>query len=56
MASWIIHLRVAERIYKQIPIPSIPEFVLGNIAPDSGVPNADWSAFVPDKTVSHFYV
>lgn len=55
MASWIIHLRIAEKIYKQTYIPSVTEFVLGNIAPDSGLPNEDWSAYVPDKAVSHFY-
>ena len=56
MASWIIHLRIAESIYKRVYIPSIPEFVLGNIAPDSGLPNADGHGYSPDKSVSHFSV
>ena len=56
MASWIIHLRIAERVYKQVFIPSVPEFVLGNIAPDSGVPSEDGRGYMPDKTISHFYV
>lgn len=30
------------------------EFTVGNIAPDSGVPNEDWSSFTPSATVSHF--
>ncbi|MDE7212555.1 MAG: hypothetical protein K2O03_14080, partial [Lachnospiraceae bacterium] len=30
------------------------EFIFGNIAPDSGVPNADWSAFTPSSDISHF--
>ena len=30
------------------------EFVMGNIAPDSGVPTADGTGFVPDAGVSHF--
>ena len=29
-------------------------FVMGNIAPDSGVPNENWTEFYPPKVVSHF--
>ena len=29
-------------------------FVLGNIAPDSGIPNEDGTGFVPDAAISHF--
>lgn len=32
----------------------INEFVLGNIAPDSGIPSKDGSGFIPDAAVSHF--
>jgi hypothetical protein len=45
MASWIVHLRVTDKLLDQIPDLSPVEFVIGNIAPDSGVPNEDWSAF-----------
>lgn len=54
MASWMVHLRVADRLLDSIPGLSSTEFVVGNIAPDSGVPNEDWSAFTPSTTVSHF--
>lgn len=55
MASWIIHLRVAESILNQLPIDiKATEFIVGNIAPDSGVPNEDWSRFYPDTNISHF--
>ena len=30
------------------------EFVLGNMAPDSGIPSKDGSSFIPDAAVSHF--
>lgn len=30
------------------------EFIVGNIAPDSGIPNADWSVFTPSGDISHF--
>jgi len=30
------------------------EFVVGNIAPDSGIPSEDWSYYTPSSEVSHF--
>ncbi|MDE5817799.1 MAG: hypothetical protein K2I07_00540 [Lachnospiraceae bacterium] len=54
MASWIIHLRVAQQLYRQLNMEFINEFVLGNIAPDSGIPSKDGSGFIPDAAVSHF--
>ncbi len=54
MASWIIHLRVAQGIYEKLDLVHKAEFVMGNIAPDSGIPTADGTGFVPDAGVSHF--
>lgn len=54
MASWMVHLRIADKLLDQIPGLSPVEFIVGNIAPDSGVPNADWSAFSPPTSISHF--
>lgn len=54
MASWMIHLRVAQQLYRQINIESVNGFVLGNIAPDCAIPSKDDSGFIPDAAVSHF--
>ena len=54
MASWMIHLRVADKLLDRIPGLSPIEFIMGNMAPDSGVPNEDWSRFTPPTAVSHF--
>lgn len=54
MASWMVHLRIADRLLDRIPDLSPIEFIVGNMAPDSGVPNEDWSAFTPSTKVSHF--
>lgn len=54
MASWMVHLRIADKLLDQIPGLSPVEFIMGNIAPDSGVPNEDWSSYTPSSTVSHF--
>ena len=54
MASWMVHLRIADELLSRLDRIDETAFVMGNIAPDSGVPNADWSEFRPPKTVSHF--
>lgn len=54
MASWMVHLRIADNLLKQIHNLSDQEFIVGNIAPDSGVPNEDWSQFTPNTAISHF--
>ena len=54
MASWMIHLRVAQGIYEKLNLPEKEAFVMGNIAPDSGTPTADGDSLVPDAGVSHF--
>ena len=56
MASWMIHLRIADKLLDRIPGLSPIEFIMGNMAPDSGVPNADWTQFSPSTAVSHFRV
>lgn len=55
MASWMIHLRIADALIDKIEGLDRTAFVMGNIAPDSGVPNSDWSAFSPPKSVTHYY-
>lgn len=54
MASWMVHLRIADKLLDKIKGLDKSAFVLGNIAPDSGVPNEDWSVFTPPGTVTHF--
>ena len=56
MASWMVHLRVAQAVLQHFPMLCRREFIVGNIAPDSGVPNEDWSAFTPSADISHFKV
>jgi len=53
MASWMIHLRIADILLDHFDVTPT-EFIVGNLAPDSGVPNEDWSAFTPDTAVSHY--
>ncbi len=54
MASWMVHLRIADNLLDKITGLDKNAFILGNIAPDSGVPNEDWSVFTPPVMVTHF--
>ncbi|MCR4792950.1 MAG: zinc dependent phospholipase C family protein [Lachnospiraceae bacterium] len=54
MASWMVHLRIADELLKHVTEIDETAFVMGNIAPDSGVPSEDWKEYHPPKTVSHF--
>ncbi len=62
MASWMIHFRIAQALLDAGVLPSFrrreveKSFVMGNIAPDSGVPDEDGRRYIPDKSVSHFHV
>ena len=56
MASWMVHLRIADRLLDSLPGLFAVDFVVGNIAPDSGIPDEDWSEFTPSVIVSHFRV
>lgn len=54
MASWMVHLRIADLLMSEFDNLEKTEFVVGNIAPDSGVPSEDWSSYTPSKEFSHF--
>ncbi len=54
MASWMVHLRIADELLKALDPIDETAFVMGNIAPDSGVPSEDWKEYHPPKSVSHF--
>lgn len=56
MASWMVHLRIADRLLDSLPQLSAVDFVMGNIAPDSGIPNEDGTTFTPSTVVTHFRV
>jgi hypothetical protein len=54
MATWIAHLRIAENILHLIPDLEPVPFAVGNIAPDSGIPDEKWEKFDPPPEVTHF--
>lgn len=54
MATWIVHLRIAEALLETIPGLDAAAFAVGNIAPDSGMPDEKWEKFTPPPEVTHF--
>ena len=53
METWITHLRVAEALLDALPGLDETAFALGNLGPDSGMPNDDWTEFDPPKLITH---
>lgn len=56
MASWIVHLRVAEKLLSKIPGLDAEQFAIGNVAPDSGLPDENWETFDPPVEISHYQI
>jgi hypothetical protein len=54
MASWIVHLRIAEELLDQLPELDEEKFALGSVAPDSGKPDEKWEKFDPPLKITHF--
>lgn len=54
MASWLTHLRIAERIKQKVEGIDFPYFVIGSIAPDSGVPDESQRNYTPSKELTHW--
>lgn len=53
MASWMVHLRIAEQLLEQIDGLDACQFAIGNVAPDSGVVDEN-GRFHPPKEISHY--
>jgi hypothetical protein len=56
MATWIVHLRIAENLLSIIEGLDESWFAIGSIAPDSGLPDEKWEKFLPPVGVTHFQV
>ncbi len=53
MASWMVHFRIADGLMDYLKVNQ-EQFIVGNIGPDCGEPNEDWSAFDPPANISHW--
>ena len=51
----MVHLRIADLLLEEYDTVEQTEFIIGNIAPDSGIPSEDWSYYTPSKEETHFW-
>ncbi|MBD5129503.1 MAG: zinc dependent phospholipase C family protein [Ruminococcaceae bacterium] len=51
MATWLVHLRVADLLLDEFSLPR--DFLVGNIAPDCGFPDGN-GGFDPPSAVTHW--
>jgi hypothetical protein len=56
LATWLAHLRIAEKVKERIPEIDISYLMMGSIAPDSGEPDETDRKYDPPKEVTHFSV
>lgn len=54
MATWVAHFRLVEALLERGFALDRRMFLVGNIAPDSGVLNADKTGYEPPSDVSHW--
>jgi hypothetical protein len=54
VGTWIYHLRIAQNLLVSWPNLDEMAFICGNLAPDSGRPNVDFTRFDPPKELTHF--
>lgn len=54
MASWAIHFRVADQFLDRIQNLDKEYFIIGNIAPDCGVPYRHKRGYNPPSEVTHY--
>ncbi len=59
MATWIAHLRIAENLLNIGETGGLEgldprQFAIGNVGPDSGIPDEKWEKFNPSTEITHF--
>ncbi|MGL5152727.1 MAG: zinc dependent phospholipase C family protein [Clostridium sp.] len=53
MATWVSHFRIANYFLDKLQVEH-KNFIVGNIGPDCGEPNEDWTSFSPSSSITHF--
>lgn len=55
MATWMVHLRVADRFLDRVEKERREEFLVGSVAPDCGYGSKDsFSGFIPPTSTTHW--
>lgn len=53
MASWLTHMRIAEKVKQKVDGIDLPYFIMGSVAPDSGIPDESERNYTPSKEITH---
>lgn len=53
MASWMVHLRIADGLLDDFGVRNTEQFVVGNIAPDCGEMDSEGN-YIPEKYITHW--
>ena len=56
LATWLAHLRIAEKVKERIPEIDLSYLMMGSIAPASGKPDQVDKNYDPPKEITHFEV
>lgn len=51
----MVHFRIADGLLDDLINIDVEKFIVGNICPDCGEPNSDWSAYNPPNNVTHWF-
>ena len=54
LATWLAHLRIAEKVKERIPEIDLSYLMMGSVAPDSKVPDETDNNSNPPKELTHF--
>lgn len=54
MATWLTHLRIAQKVKENIRDIDLDYFMAGSIAPDSGKPDKTNKQYEPSEEITHF--
>lgn len=54
MPSWANHFRIADKLLPQIQNINADYFIIGNIAPDCGIPDSKHGVYNPPTGATHF--
>lgn len=54
MPTWANHFRIADKLISSIKKLNLEYFLIGNIAPDCGIPTGINGEYIPPTSVTHF--
>ena len=54
MPTWANHFRIADKLLPHLKTLNTEYFIIGNIAPDCGIPDSAHGVYMPPTGATHF--